>query len=226
MKTWLDTETKAMLRKSPPSKLAPPNTKGFTLVLLSLCAEALAVFHWTLPPAASRWIEISIAAGLATTLLIPVALRRFSVSAAANIIIAASFIVLFTVFAVLGGIRAPVLHWCALMAMLERRKAALAALVQAGELPTKIGNFLNTLTDNNRTAALPAIAVEFHQAREESLGIVAAEITTARPMTDDLEQRARESLERMTGSKVKLSCTTSPELIGGAVTRIGSHYPV
>ena len=41
-------------------------------------------------------------------------------------------------------------------------------------------------------------------------------------MTEDLERRARESLERLTGSKVKLSCTTDPELIGGAVTRIGS----
>ena len=36
MKTWLDTETKAILQKSPPNKLAPPNTKGYTLVLLSI----------------------------------------------------------------------------------------------------------------------------------------------------------------------------------------------
>lgn len=36
MKTWLDTETKSILRKSPPNKLAPPNTKAFTLVLLSI----------------------------------------------------------------------------------------------------------------------------------------------------------------------------------------------
>lgn len=36
MNTWLDTETKAMLQKSPPNKLAPPHTKGFTLVLLSI----------------------------------------------------------------------------------------------------------------------------------------------------------------------------------------------
>lgn len=36
MKTWLDTETKAILQKSPPNKLAPPSTEGFTLVLLSI----------------------------------------------------------------------------------------------------------------------------------------------------------------------------------------------
>ena len=35
MNHWLDTETKAILQKSPPDKLAPPTTKGFSLILLS-----------------------------------------------------------------------------------------------------------------------------------------------------------------------------------------------
>ncbi len=36
MDTWLDTETKALLQKSPPKKLAPPDTAMFSLVLLSI----------------------------------------------------------------------------------------------------------------------------------------------------------------------------------------------
>jgi hypothetical protein len=36
MKTWLDTETKAILQPSPPAKLAPPDTATFTLVLLGV----------------------------------------------------------------------------------------------------------------------------------------------------------------------------------------------
>ena len=36
MKSWLDTETKAFLEKSPPNKLAPPDTVAFTLLLLSI----------------------------------------------------------------------------------------------------------------------------------------------------------------------------------------------
>jgi len=36
MSSWLDTETKALLQKSPPDKLAPPDTAGFTLVVLSI----------------------------------------------------------------------------------------------------------------------------------------------------------------------------------------------
>ena len=36
MTSWLDPETKALLQKLPPDKLAPPDIDGFTLVLLSV----------------------------------------------------------------------------------------------------------------------------------------------------------------------------------------------
>lgn len=35
MGAWLDTETKMLLQRSPPEKLAPPNTSTFALVLLA-----------------------------------------------------------------------------------------------------------------------------------------------------------------------------------------------
>ncbi|MCG8586200.1 MAG: hypothetical protein MI757_15950 [Pirellulales bacterium] len=35
MCNWLDTETKAALEKQPPSKLAPPDTVAFTLILIA-----------------------------------------------------------------------------------------------------------------------------------------------------------------------------------------------
>ena len=103
-----------------------------------------------------------------------------------------------------------------------QRKAALGALAQAGRQQARLVNFLNTLTDNGRTAALPAIAAQFHEAREESQGIVSAEMSTAEPMSEELQQRARTSLEKLTGRQVQLTCKTDPEVIGGAVTRIGS----
>jgi hypothetical protein len=36
MNAWLDTETKAILQRSPPEKLAPPDTATFALVLLTV----------------------------------------------------------------------------------------------------------------------------------------------------------------------------------------------
>ena len=36
---WLDTETKALLQRSPPEKLAPPDTRTFALVLLGFAVQ-------------------------------------------------------------------------------------------------------------------------------------------------------------------------------------------
>ncbi len=41
MNTWLDTETKALLQRAPPEKLAPPDIGIFTLVLLAFQRESL-----------------------------------------------------------------------------------------------------------------------------------------------------------------------------------------
>jgi len=102
------------------------------------------------------------------------------------------------------------------------RKAVLARLATQAGLPPKLGNFLDTLIEHRRASSLPSIAELFHELREEGLGIVPAEIATATPLSADLEDRARGAVERMTGRKVRLSCTVDPTLLGGAVTRIGS----
>ena len=103
-----------------------------------------------------------------------------------------------------------------------KRVTALTALAQQAQLPEGVSNFLNTLVDNNRIAALPTIAAVFREMREEAMGVVPAEITTATPMTPEPEQRARSAVEKLTGRKVRLTTKVEPDLIGGAVTRIGS----
>jgi F-type H+-transporting ATPase subunit delta len=102
------------------------------------------------------------------------------------------------------------------------RTKLLRAMVEQNGLPTEVGNFFETLVDNNRIAALDAIAVVFHEERERQQGIVAAEMSTATPITEEMKQRARSALERVTGAKVRLTCSVKPDLIGGAVTKIGS----
>ena len=103
-----------------------------------------------------------------------------------------------------------------------RRAEALRAMVRDGGLPDELGNFLTTLADNNRAGSLPSIAAVYHEMREEALGVVPAEITTAQPMSDDLQSRARTTMENLTGRTVRLTCKVDPELLGGAVTQIGS----
>ena len=104
----------------------------------------------------------------------------------------------------------------------SKRAAVLTGLAQQVGLPQGVSNFLTTLVDNNRVAALPAIAAVFEEMREQALGIVPAEITTAIPLADDLRQRAETAVQKLTGLQVRLTCKVEPEMIGGAVTRIGS----
>jgi F-type H+-transporting ATPase subunit delta len=102
------------------------------------------------------------------------------------------------------------------------RKAALTDLVQRAGLDERVTNFLSMLIDNNRIGSLPSIAEVFHEERERAQGIVPAEITTAVPLTDEMKGRARAAVEKLTGRKVRLTSRVEPELIGGAVTRVGS----
>jgi len=104
-----------------------------------------------------------------------------------------------------------------------QRKAMLGALATRAGMPPVVVNFLNTVVDHHRAAALPSIAVVFHEERERAMGIVPAELTTAVALADDQRDRARAALERATGSQVRLVCHVEPGLLGGAVTRIGSR---
>ena len=102
------------------------------------------------------------------------------------------------------------------------RTAVLRSLAEAKGMRGEMGNFLETLVEHNRTAVLPQIAEVFHERREEAMGVVPAELTTAMPLTDEQQARAKQALERLTGSTVRLSYQVDEALLGGAVTRIGS----
>ena len=73
-----------------------------------------------------------------------------------------------------------------------------------------------------RVGTLPSIAQVFHELREEKLGIVPAQVTTAQPLTEEMLTRTKQALQQLTGRRVRLETRVDPELLGGAVTRIGS----
>jgi F-type H+-transporting ATPase subunit delta len=102
------------------------------------------------------------------------------------------------------------------------REAVLRSLAQESAMPPQVSNFLATVVDHNRGASLASIARVFHEEREAAMGVVPAEIATAWPLSEDLKRRTLETLEKMTGRKVRLTTRIEPGILGGAVTRIGS----
>jgi F-type H+-transporting ATPase subunit delta len=103
------------------------------------------------------------------------------------------------------------------------RISVLHAMAEKRGMPRQVFNFLSTIIDHNRGGAIPAIAEVFHEERERAMGIVPAEITTATPLSEPLRERAQSTIEKLAGKKVRLTCQVEPELLGGAITKIGSR---
>jgi diguanylate cyclase (GGDEF)-like protein len=101
---------------------------SFTLVLIVLGVEAVVFFSWALPTHLAQPVAVSLIAGLMLTLAIPTVFRRRgSLSLGANLVIAGSYVVITTSFVMLGGIRAPLLHWLALLPLLAALMGARAS---------------------------------------------------------------------------------------------------
>jgi F-type H+-transporting ATPase subunit delta len=104
----------------------------------------------------------------------------------------------------------------------EQKRKVLTALIARARVRPTTANFLQVLLQNQRLGDLSEVNKRFAQVLDERSGVVSAEVTTARPVSESSQQALRAKLSQMTGKDVRLSFKTDEELIGGMVTRIGS----
>jgi len=105
---------------------------------------------------------------------------------------------------------------------LDKKRAVLNQLIERAKPRPTTANFLKVLLQNQRLTELPEINRKFTEILDERAGMVAATVTTARPMPDEIQVRLTERLVSVTQKKVRLNFEQDAELIGGLVTRIGS----
>lgn len=105
---------------------------------------------------------------------------------------------------------------------LDQKRKVLGKLIDRVKPRPTTTNFLQVLLQNHRLGHLAEINERFAQIIDERAGVVAATVTTARPMDEVSQESLRTSLSGLTGRKVRLSFETDGELIGGLVARIGS----
>jgi len=84
-------------------------------------------------------------------------------------------------------------------------------------------NFLGVLAGNRRLGALPEIVRAFAAIAASFRGEVAAEVTSAHPLTDAQLSALAAKLQEREGRTVKLKASVDPDLLGGLVVRIGSR---
>jgi F-type H+-transporting ATPase subunit delta len=103
-----------------------------------------------------------------------------------------------------------------------QKRAVLDALAKRAGTSAMVRNFLAVLIDHGRMPLLEQILRQFEMELDRRLNLAEAEITSAR----DLDAEEKRSLElevgRLTGKKVRASYRRDPNLLGGAVIKVGS----
>lgn len=104
----------------------------------------------------------------------------------------------------------------------EQKVKVLNELIARTRVRPTTANFLQVLLRNQRLTELGEVNRKLAQILDERSGVVAAAVTTARPVEEEAKAALRTKLNQLTGKSVRLTFTTDAELIGGMVTRIGS----
>jgi F-type H+-transporting ATPase subunit delta len=94
----------------------------------------------------------------------------------------------------------------------------LAARMGASKI---VRNFLFVMVDNQRAPLLPDILTAFQQVIRRRQGVAEAEVSSAMNLSEVQKAQLLRTLEHLTGKKIQAKYALEPELLGGAVVRIG-----
>lgn len=101
----------------------------------------------------------------------------------------------------------------------EMKKNALAEVFASVQPET--GSLFRLLQENKRFEILGAIAQEFNGLYDDLNGVEIAKVTTAIPMTAELEAKVLEKVASISDKKVTIENIVDPAIIGGFILRIG-----
>ena len=105
----------------------------------------------------------------------------------------------------------------------DHKVKVLEELISRSRVRETTASFLRVLLRNQRLSQLREVAARYGHVLDERAGLVAANVTTAKPIPEELKNTLHETLMAATGKKVRLSFSTDETIIGGMVARIGDN---
>ncbi len=105
----------------------------------------------------------------------------------------------------------------------EEKSQAMHALLDKAKAHTTVGNFVRVIARNGRLFALGAIVKAFKELAAGHRGEVAADVTSAAPLTAAQVTELAAALKAKVGKAVTLTQHVDPSLIGGLVVKVGSQ---
>ncbi len=86
----------------------------------------------------------------------------------------------------------------------------------------EIKSLIEVLIDNQRTQLLTDVSRNFIDLYNDEKGVKVAQVTTAIPLSEEIEQKVLNKIKELTGSsKVTLENTIDESILGGFILRIG-----
>lgn len=102
------------------------------------------------------------------------------------------------------------------------RKNEILSQAFGDRVPRVFLRFLQTMVHNRRQMMIPEIAIEYASLLDEQEGRVNAEVTVARPVSEDETAAIGAQLSRVLGSKVVPRVTVDPSIMGGVMVKVGN----
>ena len=90
-----------------------------------------------------------------------------------------------------------------------------------GSVQADTKSLFRLLQENKRFEILEAIATQFNTQFDEMNGVEVAKVTTAFPITADLEAKILAKATSISTKKITIQNTVDPSIIGGFILRIG-----
>jgi F-type H+-transporting ATPase subunit delta len=102
----------------------------------------------------------------------------------------------------------------------ELKKSALKEIFAGKTSPLTIG-LINLLIDNKRLPILGEVAKKYNVIFDSLKGIEVAKVTTAIPLTEELNQQVLRKVIEITGKQATIESIINPDIIGGFILRVG-----
>lgn len=103
------------------------------------------------------------------------------------------------------------------------QERAMTAVGEAVGLSDLTRRFVGVLAQNRRLFALPAMAAAYRDILARRRGETAADVTSAKPLTESQRAALETALQEASGAKLAIVEHVDPRVLGGLVIRIGSR---
>ena len=102
---------------------------------------------------------------------------------------------------------------------MDVKKSAVSEIFSSVQSETN--TLFHLLFENKRFEILASIATEYNRLYDESNGVEVAKVTTAFPITPELETKVLAKIATFSNKKITIENIVDPTIIGGFILRVG-----